>query len=137
MKMFYHGGKKHSCIYPQLSRLTSVLLSIPASGATSEWIFSRARNGPQKCSPTRPKAARIFSRPARPALNLAQSGPDRPKKFSRPARPGPGPKDIFYYRDLFPIEFENHVSNHQVCWEQITSVIKNMIRLDYPNYNAI
>jgi hypothetical protein len=32
--------KKHSCIYPQLSRLASALLSIPASSATSERIFS-------------------------------------------------------------------------------------------------
>jgi len=32
--------KKHSCIYPQLSRLAPALLSIPASSATSERIFS-------------------------------------------------------------------------------------------------
>jgi hypothetical protein len=81
----------------------------------------RARNGPQKSGPARFKAARMFSRPARSDLNLAQ----------------PGPEDIFYYRDFFPIEFENHFRNHQRCWEQITSVIKNMIRLDYRNYNEI
>jgi hypothetical protein len=63
-------------------------------------LLNRARNGPKKSGPARPKAARIFSRPARPDLNLAQPGPDRPKKFSRPARPGPGPEDIFYYRDF-------------------------------------
>ena len=32
--------KKHSCIYPQLSRLAPALLSIPASSASSERIFS-------------------------------------------------------------------------------------------------
>ena len=32
--------KKHFCIYPQLSSLAPVLLSIPASSATSERIFS-------------------------------------------------------------------------------------------------
>ncbi|CAF1020251.1 unnamed protein product [Rotaria sordida] len=32
--------KKHSCIYSQLSRLALALLSIPASSATSERIFS-------------------------------------------------------------------------------------------------
>ncbi|CAF1181524.1 unnamed protein product [Rotaria sordida] len=32
--------RKHSCIYPQLSRLVLALLSIPASSATSERIFS-------------------------------------------------------------------------------------------------
>ncbi|CAF4299270.1 unnamed protein product [Rotaria magnacalcarata] len=32
--------RKHSCIYPQLSRLAAALLSIPASSATSERIFS-------------------------------------------------------------------------------------------------
>ena len=32
--------KKHACIYPQLSRLAPALLSIPASSATSERIFS-------------------------------------------------------------------------------------------------
>ena len=32
--------RKHSCIYPQLSRLATALLSIPASSATSERSFS-------------------------------------------------------------------------------------------------
>ena len=32
--------RKHACIYPQLSRLAPALLSIPASSATSERIFS-------------------------------------------------------------------------------------------------
>ncbi len=32
--------KKHSCIYPQLSRLALPLLSIPASLTTSERVFS-------------------------------------------------------------------------------------------------
>ena len=32
--------RKHACIYPQLSRLPPALLSIPASSATSERIFS-------------------------------------------------------------------------------------------------
>ena len=46
-KVYYQKGedvlswwKKHSCMYPQLSRLASALLSIPASSATSERIFS-------------------------------------------------------------------------------------------------
>ncbi|CAF3834344.1 unnamed protein product [Rotaria sordida] len=34
--------KKHSCIYPQLSRLAAALLSIPSSSASSERIFSEA-----------------------------------------------------------------------------------------------
>ena len=32
--------RKHACIYPQLSRLAPALLSIPASSAASERIFS-------------------------------------------------------------------------------------------------
>jgi len=32
--------KNHSCIFPQLSRLAPLLLSVPASSATSERIFS-------------------------------------------------------------------------------------------------
>ncbi|CAF3864395.1 unnamed protein product, partial [Rotaria sp. Silwood1] len=34
--------KKHSCLYPQLSRLAAALLSIPSSSASSERIFSEA-----------------------------------------------------------------------------------------------